>query len=444
MVVFVTNSNMIVLKAGGARTIVEEEEAGELRARFESELEQFGECHLLNLSCRAWRIGSLKILEPIFMKVKETVRTLLIDDIIASLPTEEGLSCFEYIAGIFSAAPQLNRVNLNDNAIGSRGIKYLRPLLTNASVIALSLENCGLAESDGAILKELLLAEGTSRKLLELSLSRNQMGAAGAAYIGELLGDTSTTNLQSFMYAGSRPLATGTKALCRGLAELANKCGQRGTMLHTLDLNDCTVQCDSENDSCVSDLCTVLRHSPRLQKLILRDAELNVLGLKMVMDALVESGAPLNFLDLGVVGELGKEGGLIVRDFLTSNSPACACMQELYLDTNELGDEGAAEVLTGITSSMRSLRVLDLGGNELSSIVTLFLHNHIPTLHTLKLEDNPDLEAGEGLRNLRGMYRDVLVDDDIDENVNDDDDGDDADQDSVVALVDNFDLLNVE
>jgi Ran GTPase-activating protein (RanGAP) involved in mRNA processing and transport len=447
-----SSRTMIVLKAGGARTIVELTEANQLRERFERELKQFGECHTLNLSCRAWRLESLKALDQLFPQIKTNVRVLLIDDIIASLPTEEGLACFEYLAGIFCDAPLLNRVNLNDNAIGSRGITCLRPLLTNPSVTALSLENCGLAEADGAFLKELLTtSDSNGRRLLELSLSRNQMGAGGATFIGDLLGHECIAALQSFSYAGSRPLPSGTKELCRGLAKLASNCGPSGTKLYTLDLNDCCVGSDTEMDSPLVDLCKVLRNSPRLHNLILRDGEFDVFGLKMVLDALEYSNAPISVLDLGAIGELGTDGGRLIRDFLLSNGPASASIQELYLDTNELGDDGAAEIVTGIAVSCRSLSLLDLSQNELVNIVPLLRHNHIPSLCTLKLEDNPDLETGKELQELRGLYREVLVDEDLENNDNDDDDidnGDDGIDDdldtSVNALADILDITKIE
>ena len=439
------NRNMILLKAGGARTVVEEDEARSVCARFIDELERFGECHTLDISCRAWRPQSLKILHPVLVKIKPTLKVLLIDDIIASLPTDEGLACFEYIAEIFSDASQLTRVNLNDNAIGSRGIQCLRPLLTNPSVTSLSLQNCGLAEADGEVLKKLLTADGTGRTLRELSLGRNQMGSAGAEHIGSLLGSESSIPLQLFSYLGSRPLKTGTRALCRGLAILADLCGPKGTMVHTLDLNDCCV--GSDEDDPIVDLCAFLRNSPRLQKLTLRDGELNVSGLAMVLDALQASGAPLTVLDLGAVGELGEEGGgQIIRDFLLANGPASASLQELKLDTNELGDEGVATIVTGIAASCRSLQILDISQNELVGIAGHLRHNHIATLQELKMDDNLDLEPNEDLQILRGMYREVTVDEELDDNGDGDVDeaADDLDGNTEVALTELLDMTHIK
>lgn len=405
---------MILLKVGGARTVVEVEEAMQILGRFRDDLEQHGDCHTLDLSCRAWRVDSLKVLEPIFLQVKDTLINLKIDDIIVSLPTAEGLATFEYLAVVFSDAPALKWVNLNHNAIGSRGIASLLPLLTNTSVTTFLFENCGLAEADCASFRDLLASPSSSRQLQELSLSRNQMGSKGAEYIGEILGNANATGLQSFSYAGCRPMRKGTMKLCAGLKKLSENCGASGTKLISLDLSDFGLGSGDEDDDPVFHLCTVLENSPNLQKLNLRDGELQISGLKLILDALQKSGAALTLLDLGAIGELGEEGGELFADFLLSMCPTSLSLQELYLDTNELGDDGVAKVITGIAGACRALQVLDISENELVDVVTCLLCNPIPTLLTLKLLENPDMETGVDFRKLLGMYKEVTVDEDSD------------------------------
>jgi Ran GTPase-activating protein (RanGAP) involved in mRNA processing and transport len=327
---------------------------------------------------------------------------------------------------------QLKRVNLNDNAVGYRGIKCIRRLLQNSSIDSFFLENCGLSAEDGAGLKEILTTECVGRKLRELSLGRNQMGAAGAAHIGDILKNEKFSDLQLFCYAGSRPQPSGTKDLCKALAEVAKHCGARGTMLHTLDLTEVSIESGKGTEDPISDLCYALRNSPRLQKLSLRDGGLSIEGLTMVLEALQVSGAPLIKLDLGYIGDLGKHGGQIIRDFMLSSGPASTSLQELYLDANNLGDDGVTEILIGVAVSCRSLQVLDIGENELVSITGCLQENHINSLHTLKLKDNPDLEDGEDLDVLRRMYKEVLVS-------NDDDD----DETGVDALADILDSTKI-
>jgi hypothetical protein len=400
---------MILLQAGGPRIVVEAQEATQIRDRFQNDLAEHGGCHTLDLSGRPWRLESLHILEPVFLAVRETVINLNIEDIIASLETDVGLAVFGYLATIFSEAPALKWVNFNNNAIGTRGIDMLLPLLSNASVHTFLFGNCGLAAADAQTLRDLLTNSDTPRRMQELYFYRNQMGDSGAVFIGEILGHPNAMGLQSFSYAGCRPLREGTIDLCAGLNQLSENCGARGTNLVSLDLTDFGLGSGEEDDDPVLHICNVLRNSPRLQKLSVRDGELEVSGLRLILDALQESGAALTVLDLGVIGEQGEEGGAVLSSFLLSMGPTSRSLQELSLDTNELGDLGVTNVISGIAGACRSLQVLNLNENGIVDIVPCLLHNPIPTLRTLKLSENPDMSFGDGFRELCGMYNAVEV-----------------------------------
>lgn len=418
------SNNLIVLKAGGPRTVVQVVEAVQIRQRFQKELSTTqSDCHELDISSRAWLLESLQALQPVLSQVVCTLRTLKIDDIIASLPTAEGLASLEYLAETFATAPLLTTVNVNDNAVGTRGIAVLRPLLQNPAVTNLSLENCGLAEADGASLKDIL----RQNHLQSLSVGRNQMGVGGAEHIGALV--SGCTQLRSLSYAGSRPLKPGSAALCRGLAAMSAACGGSGgsgnTLLHTLDLNDCCLGDGDEGDDPLTDLCKILRNSPCLHTLVLRDGELQVAGLHLVLQALCESGAALTTLDLGAIGELGKEGGILLRNFLFTTSSR-AVLQQLMLDTNELGDAGVAAVAAGAAACI-NLQTLNLEANEIENAGAYSLvHNHIPALLNLYLEDNLDFPA-VAARKLQAMYINVKADEDLPDDEDDEDIEDDAD-----------------
>lgn len=436
------SKSLIALKAGGPRTVVTLEEAVKMRKRFQKELKQChaaeaaaadaaADCHMLDLSCRAWPLESLQALQPVLDQVALTVRTLNIDDIIASLPTEQGLASLEYLAQTFATSPLLSKVNLNDNAVGTRGIACLRPLLTNKSVTSLSLENCGIAEADGADLRDIILARSNDKTaassctLQSLSTGRNQMGVVGATHIGALL--SQCTQLQSFSYAGSRPLKKGTAALCRGLAEMSATCGSAGTRLHALNLNDCCLG-DDETEDPVVDVCAVLQNSPRLHTLVLRDGELQIAGLTVVLAALQKSGAALTTLDLGAIGELGQEGGMLVRDYLFS-SPTRNTLQHLSVDTNELQCAGVAAIAAG-AAACSVLQTLNLEANEIEAAGAIALvRNFIPTLQLLHLEDNLELPEKRA-RQLQSMYPTVIVDEDLEEGDDDEEEDDDEDEDA--------------
>jgi Ran GTPase-activating protein (RanGAP) involved in mRNA processing and transport len=431
---------MIRLKVGGARSVVDVDEAKQILGRFRKDLEQHGGCHTLDLSCHAWRVDSLIILEPIFLQIKENLINLKIDDIIASLPTDEGLATFVYLATVFSDAPALKFVNLNDNAIGTRGITGLLPLLSNASVTSIFLDNNGLAEADGESLRDLMTDPSIPRQLQRLSLNRNQMGSIGAEFIGELLGNPNVAGLQVFSYAGCRPLRKGTIKLCAGLKELSENCGASGTKLISLNLSDFGLGSGDEDDDPVFHLCDVLKNSPNLRKLYLRDGELEVSGLKRILDTLQESMAALTVLDLGAIGELGAPGGELLSDFLLSMGPTSHSLQELHLDTNELGDKGVTQVITGIAGACGALQVLNISENELVNIVPCLLCNPIPTLVKLIISENPKMKIGDDFLELHAMYEKVTVDSDLDDDSAGVDSEGDDDHDTIVdALADALD-----
>lgn len=430
---------LIVLKAGGERTVVELKEAAEMQSRFRKALE-YGVCHTLDLSGRAWPIEGLQLLRPVLDQVCASVRILKFDDITASLPTADGLASLGFLAKIFGTAPLLTTVSLNDNAVGTRGIDQLRPLLTNPSVTSLSLENIGMAEADCADLRAILAC----RSLQSLWTGRNQMGAVGASHIGALL--SSCSQLELLSYKGARPLKLGTADLCRGLAELSTTCGTAGTRLHTLDLQECCLGDDSTSDPVV-DLCSVLENSPRLHTLILRDGELQVSGLTMVLAALRKSGAALTTLDLGANGELSVEGGQLFSDYLFT-SPSRATLLNLMVDTNELGDAGIALVAAG-SAACCQLQTLNLECNEMEC-VTALTQNFIPTLRKLILEDNPELPVG-AIRRLQQLYPAKNMDLDkklipvvaVDDELNEGGDAEEDKDSNIDALIEGIKATNI-
>ena len=137
------------------------------------------------------------------------------------------------------------------------------------------------------------------------------------------------------------------------------------------------------------------------------------------MQALSDSGAALTTLDLGAIGELGRAGGILIRDYLCDSSTRDT-LQHLLLDTNELGDTGVAAVAAGAAACSR-LQTLNLEANEITKLGALALaYNPIATLQRLLLEDNLDLPAAVA-RQLQAIYPKVTVDEDL---RNDDDDSD--------------------
>lgn len=481
-----TTTILIILKAGGERRVVSVEDAAAIRARFESELAGGGvsgtapvACHCLDLSGLAWRVESLRVLTPLFRTVAPTLRTLLVDDIVASLPTEDGLATLEFVAQSFGYAnnntnnnnttdtintntnttPLLTTVNLNDNAIGTRGIAVLQPLLQHPTVTSWYFQNTGIAQHDAITLRDLFrhnsaasasssVANDVSAysNLESLHTGRNRFNAGGAIAIGKLL--SVCPNLQSFSHFGTSPQAAGSIALCQGLAQMTQlslqldtTTGCKSTRLVDLDLTDLSLKRDDDDDDDTSkddpvgNLCTVIEHARGLQTLKLRDSGLQLCGLRRVVAALQSSAAALTTLDFSTLEEEGDDAatiGTVVADYLVA-SPTRRTLLHLYVDLNELGDAGVAAVAAG-AAACTALQTLSLENNEMTDVGAWALrHNVIPTLQTLALMDNAELSANAA-RQLQSLYPTVTVDEDLEELDEEDDDDNDAVDDLANAL----------
>jgi Ran GTPase-activating protein (RanGAP) involved in mRNA processing and transport len=265
--------------------------------------------------------------------------------------------------------------------------------------------------------------------LQALRTGRNRMGPEGAQHLGTLL--SCCTELVSFAHAGASPLPEGAAALFQGLANMTSTCGTRGTKLQHLDLTDCTMS----EPMALDHVCTVLEHSPRLQVLCLRDTGLDADSLQRVLDAVDASGAGLVTLDVGALESLGTDGGIVLRDFLSSSVATQLSLQHLSVDLNELANDGVAAVAAGAVHC-RALQTLVLDNNEIERAGGLaLLDNPIATLHTLSLEDNADLPASIAAQ-LQRLYQTVKVDEDLEDNdeedMEDDDDDDDDNEDKSI------------
>jgi len=350
------------------------------------------------------------------------------------------LAVLELLAVTFHDAPKLHTVNLADNALGTRGITVIRPLLQNARVQSWNFYNNGLAAADA---ETLLQQFHGSTNLTSLALGRNQMGAAGATHVGALL--ATLPALQEFVYDGTRPLRAGTRAICEGLAALPHP-----ERLVRLDLHDCQIgsgEGGAEEDGCAA-LCQCLQNATQLQHLNLLECALEVDGLTAVLAALQTSQAALQTLELGGNGALGVPGATALRDFLSSDNsnhnhnPTCATtLTVLDFATNELGDDGVEVLVEGLAAQAQAscpvLHTLKLDCNEIEAAgAAALLRHNLPSLHTLTLTDNMDFPLGAA-RRLQQVYAVVEVDEELEEQDGDWNEAEDEDADaSVEAEVD--------
>jgi hypothetical protein len=460
------NNNMVIkiaLTAGGERTkVIDETEARRMVERFESIVQstrrRFGNkkytvvIHKLDLSCRVWTPTAMQlVLQPFLERhnVAATVEILKCDDMIASLPTDEGLATLACLADIFSASNNnnnqssssssvLQEVNFNDNALGTRGLQRLAPLLSLPSVTRVYLQNCGIS---GEAARETLLACLQGRALTHVALGLNQMGEMGATCLGTILQQHS--KLEYLSYKGSRPLRKGTHGLLQGLA-LADT-----SRLRHLDLND------TDLTSSFDLLREVLTKSPQLQSLVLRDGALSQAGLRVVIQALYASAARLRCLDLGAMFGTDDDDGSnddddddddenetkfveAATELGTYLATQWSTLETLVLGDTEWHNAGILALMAASgplfggsvaennnSTTTTGLRVFNLEACRLSGsdVLHVLCHNPISTLHELNLVDNPDLTSGAALKMLQNdVYsKDVVkIDDDLEEEEDDD------------------------
>lgn len=425
----------ITLKAGGERTKVEEAEAKEIAERFQTEIgnQDNAVVTTVDLSCRAWPRPSLECLRPVLTQVVATVTTLKIDDIIASLPTEEGLQSLEFFADVFSSS-NVVEIDLADNALGSRGDQVLLPLFRLPSLAQLSLENCGMSKE----VTESLLTSISNKPLTHLKLGRNQIGPEGAAHVQSLIAECPT--LEAFYYNGCRPLKQGTRFILQGLATMAEAIPT--TALVELNFHDCTFgddeDADEENASAIDNLTLVLLKSPSLKILNLQDGEIGAEGLESILQALVNSGAAQGLVSLALGGcELGPDGAHILAKFF-NDSQLGQLLEEVKLDTNEFGDEGVDTLIPALCVGAQQLKSLDLETNEIEKAGTkTLIQNKLPNLQVLNVLDNMDIPAKWGAK-LTDLYDTVKIDDDLEEA-----DEDDEEEEQMDDLADQLASTNI-
>ena len=430
------NNNVFILKAGGARSRVEEDEAMIIAKRFEDEIAVNANAKakagtpvttILDLSCRSWPRRSLEKLRPVLSQVSSTVAVLKIDDIIASLPTDEGLDSLKYFADVF-ATSDVVEIDLSDNALGSRGDQVLLPLFKLPTLKKLAIDNCGMSKE----VTQSLLTSICDKPLTHLRLGRNQIGHEGAPHVQKLIANC--PSIEVFHYDGCRPLKEGTRAILQGLATMADSVAT--TALTDLNLHDCTFgdddDADEDNASAIVNLVRVLQKSPNLKILNLQDGEIGAEGLDQVLQALVKSGAEKGLVSLSLGGcELGEEGSDILAEFINNPSHYLSHLEDLTLDTNELADYGVETLTNALCSSGASkLMKLNFECNEIEkSGAKAMYQNKLPNLKELNILDNMDIPRKWGDK-LVSLYDKVLIDEDLDEG--DDDNEDDADAEQII------------
>lgn len=406
----------ITLSLPEGRKVLTKEEAKGFLVRFENALEEAGKgatVETLDISCRAWKVETLEILEPFFQaSVVPTIKCLNMDDVIASLDTATGLETIRYLCEVFKAAPHLERLDANDNALGARAGHIMRPLFSLPTLKELRLHNCGMSTEVGQQLIDTLLAGREETALTHLVLDRNQLGPEGAEKVAVIL--RASPKLEHFSYAGSRPMGDGTGALAAALASLAEASSNPLPFTH-LDFADCTFGTAEDENGPIHSLIKALKKCPYLQTLNLGEACFGAQGTASVISATAASGAKLKKFGLDGVGlrEDGIDDGVdALIEFLQTD--ACEDLEELLLSTNELEDDGVSKIVDALAKvNLKNLRVLHLEENEIDEVGAQALLDHkLHSLRTLLLKENSDIPEGLAHKLFR-MYPHVELEEDL-------------------------------
>ncbi|QDY77388.1 gala protein [Streptomyces qinzhouensis] len=226
------------------------------------------------------------------------------------------------------------RVDLCKRGLGPEGAARLLPAATGSPHAAHLLLGTNALGDDGARSVAAALTAGTTHGIRTLYLGCNRIGPDGVTALADALAEDTTVRA---LWLKRNPVtATGARTLAVLL--------RRNSTLRTLDLVNSGI-------------------GPE--------------GVRILLDALLDRGAPLERLFLGGNGLTASDAPLLaalVRD---------AGVRELYLPANHLGDEGTA-VLAAATDPARPVR-LGLGGNGIGPAGARALADALDGIETLDL-----------------------------------------------------------
>ncbi|MFB6615557.1 gala protein [Streptomyces sp. NPDC056367] len=196
---------------------------------------------------------------------------------------------------------------------------------------------------DGAA--RLLPAAAASAHATHLLLGTNAIGDAGARTLAGAL--TGGHGLHTLYLGCNRIGPDGVSALAGALAD--------DTTVRALWLKRNPILGDGART-----LAALLRRNTSLRTLDLVNTGLGTDGVRLLLDALLDRGQPLERLFLGGNG-LGPDAAPLLAALIRD-----AGVRELYVPANHLGDEGAAALATAAADAAHPVR-LGLGGNGIGA-----------------------------------------------------------------------------
>lgn len=384
----------------------------------------------LDLQCLVYEPEGAQVICDFLRDKVSHVRVALLNDIIATLETTDGLDVLTQFNNLLKDSP-LEEVNLDDNALGTRGVTQCADILSRPTLTKISLQNVGLPAESMVDLKLALtneIADNTSvcDNLQEAWFYNNMSGEGGAKEQAEIIARCRA--LKFWKYVGCRAGEKGTQYLADGLLRMTDNWNGLEQLLLEASLG-------SSEDDPLGDFCRALRKLPHLTHIMLYDCSLEHSGTKVVVRSLRHVKDQLVSLCLSQ-NEITALTMKTLVPFVVQN---CNTLKVLNLENNELTSVGLERLLEGIQNAQKEvvLQELLLTDNRIGSrgaLALLAARHAMPHLQCLTLDDNgiPD-DIVEQLRELYGSVLAPFSDDyefdyDLDEDIEDDDEDDDDDE----------------
>ncbi|XP_017658622.2 NACHT, LRR and PYD domains-containing protein 12 [Nannospalax galili] len=231
----------------------------------------------------------------------------------ASLSPGSSEAICKSLASVLIFNPYLMELDLSENPLGDKGVKYLCEGLRHSSckVEKLDLSNCHLTDASCVELSSFLQVSQTLKELF---------------VFGNVLGDT------------------GVHHLCEGLLHAKDT-------TENLVLSECSLSA-----ACCEPLAQVLSSTRSLTKLLLINNKIGDLGLKLLCEGLKQPDCQLKDLSLwtcNLTGVCCQD----LCDALSTNEH----LRDLDLSDNALGDEGMQVLCEGLKHPCCKLQILWLG-----------------------------------------------------------------------------------
>mmetsp|Transcript_5551 Transcript_5551/g.16556 ORF Transcript_5551/g.16556 Transcript_5551/m.16556 type:complete len:392 (-) Transcript_5551:189-1364(-) len=333
--------------------------------------------------------------------VQETLATLNLADAIAGRPEAEALRALETLCEAFSDAVTLTSIDLSDNALGSKGVSASKKLLSGKPELEhLFFRNNGLNADAVRLIGEIVRGGREELSLKTLHLSKNLLESPGAVEAARII--EKSPNMEEFVMTSTRVGREGSVAISKALA---------GTPLRHLEVSDNTF-----GEEGAEALAEVLRGAADLEVAILRDLSVEDDGMRVILEALMESSPNLRVLDIST-NELTEDIAELVGECLRSKTK----LEKFLAEENELGSDGAEKIAAALDKDIHTqLQEISLADNSIGKKGALAVGRAAENLPALKKVDlNSNTIAEDAIDELTDMFAQVLGD--MDGNMPEDD-----------------------